>query len=57
LTASAELPEPPLLLAVDWTLAAAAAGGYLLVTALLVATLTWNAFRAPYPARASVEST
>jgi hypothetical protein len=51
LTANATAPEPPLVLSVDWTalLVAAAVAG--LVSAVLVALATRQAFRGPSPAR------
>jgi hypothetical protein len=56
LTASAELPEPPLLLEIDWALAGAAAGGCLALGAVLVGGLTWAAFRGRAPARSSLDA-
>lgn len=47
LTANVATPEPPLVLAVDWPVAAALASGYVLLAAVLIAMPTWHAFREP----------
>jgi hypothetical protein len=44
-TAGGALPEPPLVLAVDWPLLVAGVAGFLLAAALLTSSLTWHAFR------------
>ena len=48
-TAAAEQPEPPLVVAVDWPLVGMTVAGYAAISALLVTVATWSAFRAPVP--------
>jgi hypothetical protein len=51
LTANATAPEPPLVLAPDWTLLAVTAAAAALAAVVLVAAATSRAFRDPVPAR------
>src|SRR5919198_2925056 len=49
-TANGGVPEPPLLLSVDWTLLGAGLLAYLACALVLVSLVTWNAFRREAPA-------
>jgi hypothetical protein len=49
-TANGGLPEPPLLLSVDWTLLGLGLVAYLACALALVSLVTWNAFRREAPA-------
>lgn len=46
-TANGGLPEPPLLLSVDWLLLALGVAAYLACALAIVSVVTWNAFREP----------
>src|ERR671930_570668 len=48
-TANGGVPEPPLLLSVDWTLLGAGLLAYLACALVLVSLVTWNAFRREAP--------
>ena len=50
ITANGGVPEPPLLLSVDWTLLGAGLLAYLACALVLVSLVTWNAFRREAPA-------
>ena len=47
-------PEPPLRTVFEWPQLALLCLGYVLCAAAVAAVLTWKAFRAPFPARATV---
>lgn len=53
ITAGGQLPEPPLLLSVDWVLLLGAIGVFVLVAVILAIVISWQALRGPRPMRAA----
>jgi hypothetical protein len=53
-TANGAVPEPPLLLRLDWPLLCAVAAAYLVLVAAVVAGATRSSFRSAYPTRSQV---